>query len=347
MSPLDIVRLKTWIFKVARRALGLDRTIYVNQRVSEYRGYWAEGASILGAQFRELSDGMWEVESTNRVTRIANYLVQADDPVILKLAGDKPFSYRLAESVGFRVPDYAVFHLSELPKALRWARRHQGPFVVKPAIGSSSGRGVTTVVSSAVEIAQAMALASLFAESIIVQQMIFGESCRLLILGGECIDAIRRRGVRVVADGRSTVANLLSTRDKNLQRDQVTRFTLSQQNLDLQGVPTTGEVLLRAFPPDKNETIELRTVYTERIRGNVDATLIAQAEDLASAIHSTFAGVDFIASDPSRGATAFFLEVNTTPGIHHHYSLAGEKLAEPIAATVLRRLLEHGSDRRL
>jgi phosphosulfolactate synthase len=52
--------------------------------------------------------------------------------------------------------------------------------------------------------------------------------------------------------------------------------------------------------------------------------------------------VDVVTVDPSRPsgrAGGAFIEVNTTPGIHHHYHTDEERRTHPVAVRVLRRLL--------
>jgi cyanophycin synthetase len=59
-------------------------------------------------------------------------------------------------------------------------------------------------------------------------------------------------------------------------------------------------------------------------------------------IGSRFAGVDILTNDPSvplAKSRGVFLELNTTPGIHHHY-IAPEGGSPPVAVAVLRHIFE-------
>ncbi len=66
---------------------------------------------------------------------------------------------------------------------------------------------------------------------------------------------------------------------------------------------------------------------------------------LVRALGSRFAGVDLLTNDPtvplaeSRGV---FVEINTTPGLHHHYITAEDHERHPVAARILDRLLRDG-----
>ena len=57
-------------------------------------------------------------------------------------------------------------------------------------------------------------------------------------------------------------------------------------------------------------------------------------------------GVDVITNDPSVSLAqsgGVFLEVNTTPGIHHHYHTREEHERHPVATKVLQHLLQVGT----
>src|SRR3954470_10104359 len=155
---LRAVRWQTKLLGLGAAALGGDRTVMVDERVEEYRRYWQEAAQILGAEFVPLGDAIWEVRRGHSRTRIANELVQADDPVTLHLAGDKAFCYGLAQTLGIPVPETVVCELASLPAAYPLLGH---PLVVKPAEGTSSGQGVTVGVETRRQLERAAALASL------------------------------------------------------------------------------------------------------------------------------------------------------------------------------------------
>ena len=330
-----------------RSALPSRRTTYVSQRVSEYRGYWSEGASAIGATFSDVCAGVWEVKRGDRRTQLANFVTQCDDPVILRLAGDKTYAYQLAASARVPVPEHCVITLATIDEAERFRRAVEGPLVVKPAAGSSSGLGVSTGIEGSSELTSAIALASLYDERILIERMIPGESYRLLFLGGRLIHAVRRRGIRVAGDGRATVRELLSRRGMaSLEHDASVRQTLRAQRLSLDTIPASGqEVLVRGIPDHSSGgrgTRELRTVYDESVIHRCSPDLAREAGKVVCALGSELAGVDLITTDPSvslHASKGAFIEINTTPGIHHHYVTQGDVVETPVAATVLEYLL--------
>jgi cyanophycin synthetase len=338
---LRAARLQMRWTRVARRILDLEQTVYVAERVGEYRAYWQAAAQLIGAEFQPLTRDIWEVRCGERRTRIASYVVAADDAVTLRVAGDKELCHRMAREQGVPVPAHEVFTLSELSRARAFWEREGPPLVVKPVAGSSSGLGIGTHLRTWREIERAAVLASLHGSRIMLEKMVPGESCRLLFLDGRFLHAVRRRGVRVRGDGRSSVRQLLIA--AGAPCDLTAELTLHAQGLSPATVPAARhELVARCLPAAVAGTRELRTIYDETITAAVAPELIDEVAPIVRALGSRFAGVDVITNDPGRSladAGGVFLEINTTPGIHHHYHTPEEHRDHPVAVAVLRSLL--------
>jgi cyanophycin synthetase len=340
------LRVQRWWCRIARtaaRTLGRERTVYVDARVAEYRQYWEAAARILGGTLTPLSEGIWEVRVGRRSTRIFNYVVGIDDAVTLRVAGDKLFCHRVAQEVGVPVPEYLAFALAEVGRAQAYLRDHPGAYVVKPAYGSASGLGITTHVRTARQLKQAALLASLFGDRLLLERMVPGESYRLLFLDGRLLHAARRTGERVAGDGLSTVRELVERAGVG-PVDPAMADLLETQRLEAESVPESGRaVLVRAVPRSVRRTRELRTVYDASVTGLFDKDTIRSLEALVRRLGSRFAGIDLVTSDPTvplEESGGAFLELNTTPGIHHHYHTEEEWRSHPVAVQVLRHLLD-------
>jgi hypothetical protein len=327
--------------RAGQRLLRIEPTRYVPDRSSEYEHYWRGAAQLMGATFETLRDGVWEVGLNGNRTRLLNYLVQMDDPVTLELGGDKEFGCELAIKAGLPVPPYASFSASQFDRATSYIRSHPGPFVVKPARGSSAGMGVTTEVHTRRQLLAAFALATLYSRRIIVQRMVFAESCRLLYVDGEFVHAVRRRGARVGGDDHSSVRQLLS--QAGIDFDALVLATLATQKLPLEFVPSAGsEIVVRSVPAGERQHRELRTIYDEDITPLVGSSLTSQCAQVVRDLGSRLAGVDVLTNDPStslHSSAGAFLELNTTPGLHHHYVTEKEVEQHEVARKILSRLL--------
>ena len=336
---------RSWDFK-----RNPSKQLYVQDRVSEYREMWRAVAEKIGANFTLLTDDLWEMRLNGKKTRILNYKMEFDDPVILEMAGNKPLVYRLLREKGLRVPDHEVFRLDDLDRAEAFLSRHPKGCVVKPANGTSSGLGVTTHILTRHEVRKAAILASLYDSELLIEAMIPGESYRLLVLDGEVIHAVHRRGPRLVGDGISSVAELIRAENRRrtergediLGTDRDCRFTLDHQNLSLSSIPSKGQGFVAQSVNDpRQRRVEVRTVYNEAVTDLVCDALKENAESVAESLRSRFIGVDVITTDPTvplEKSSGAIIEANTTPGLHHHYDLRREKYPEP-ALRVIQALL--------
>jgi D-alanine-D-alanine ligase-like ATP-grasp enzyme len=351
-----------WLIKMVRRKYRIQKKweeitcsqkdVYVWHRVPFYKQMWQEAARELSAEFIELAEGIWEVRYRDRLTRICMHKVQLDDPVISTIAGNKPLCYAEMMKNNIPVPIFMTFRLKELAGVQEFMKKQKGFFVVKPANGTSAGMGITTHIRSFHECSRAAALASLYCSEMLIESFVPGESYRFLVLNGELIHVVRRRGLRVRGDGQSTIGQLLEDL-RTLRGSQWAHYPkradrdleamLQAQRLSMQAVPRDGRnILVRSTVFSSASTVEVRTVYDEDVTALICDDLRAQAERVAQIFSSRFTGVDIITVDPTvslEKSGGVVTEVNTNPGLHHHYDLMSNGGARP-AVNVLGHLLD-------
>jgi cyanophycin synthetase len=333
--------------KLLRRIAGIKKTVYVQERVPFYREMWRSAAEQEGFGFVPLSESVWEVrDGARRIARMSNYIISLDDPVTLDMAGDKLLTYRLLAQAGLTIAKHAGFTLHSLAKMREFLDEVPGPYVVKPARNTSSGLGITTHLRTLRECLDAAALAFTYSDEILIEEHVVGESYRLLFLGHEMISAVRRKGVRVDGDGKKTLAQLLAEVHATFRHDADVGLTLARQGLSLELVPRSGRILLaRSTGAQMDGHREVRTVYTEDVTDELCAELIEEARKASLALGSEFCGVDVITVDPSvplQSSEGRITEINTTPGLHHHYDLGPPGRTEPLARRVLRHAARKG-----
>jgi len=120
-----------------------------------------------------------------------------------------------------------------------------------------------------------------------------------------------------------------------VQLDLDLELTLRQSGRSLGTVPPAGE------------TVVVKTVVNDNARlANSDVTdrigdAVREAGARATAVLGTaLAAVDIITPDPQRAladAGGVIIEVNTTPGLHHHYNVADGRTE--VAVPLLKSLL--------
>ncbi|MBI5235113.1 MAG: hypothetical protein HY886_02560 [Deltaproteobacteria bacterium] len=328
------------LLKMERMAMRLKKTwvdwrgasgqVYFEHRVAQYHEMWGKVAHALGGELKALNDGIWELTARGSKTRINNYQLEFDNPVVLAMAGDKPLMHELLSSAGLCVPEHKVFNLYALDVAYDFLEKHPKGSVIKPGNGYG-GKGVTTHVLSRKEARRAAILASLYGSTLMIEAQIPGESYRLLVLGGRMVHAVCRRGPRLTGDGSSRVSELIRTeneRRKNarqaiLDKDRDMVFTLDYQGLDMGSIPAKGRTFpIKSVNDPERKQAEVRTVYNEDSTTLVCESIKKDAEMAAAVLGSEFVGVDVITTDPSRPLKetgGIINEVNTTPALHHHY----------------------------
>ncbi|MGE3818435.1 MAG: hypothetical protein AB7I30_03305 [Isosphaeraceae bacterium] len=323
------------------------------QQTDFYERVWREAADRLGATFEVLGSGIAEVRRGGARVRVFANASPIDDPVTLAVARDKPLTYRLLRGQGLPVPRHARFSLKSFGDAVAFLQKTGGDCVVKPATGDRNGRGITTGLRTRFQVARAAAAASVDSEDLLIEEQIEGENYRLLYLDGRLIDACCRRPPSVVADGRSTVAELVFQANEARRRygsglsrvlltiDLDMSRTLAKQGLTPRSVPVEGaEVLLKTVV---NENCGAdNTTATHRLCAEV----IEAGARAARATGVRLAGVDLITVDPDRPleeSGGAVLDVNTPPDFYFHYRKRDG--AFPVAVHVLERLLAPPADR--
>lgn len=332
--PLRTLRLRYRLGKSWDRLVGRESGLDMSTMTDFYKRTWSEAARELGAGFTEVAEGLWKVSTPERTTLINNYVVQIDDPVVLNIAGNKSICYRILKGAGLTVPENLTYTVDTIEAAEDFVLARKGScFVVKPSAGTSGGRGITTHLKTFKECLRASVLASLYSRELIIERLVPGESFRLLVLDGQMILASRRTGLWITGNGTSTAKELAGKAAKSgaapdapvTEEDRDLEATLAAQGLAAGSVLRAGEsVLAKSVKGRTGRYVEVRTAYDEDATGLICPELKKEAESAAAAMGTRFAGIDIVTIDPSvplKRSGGAIVEVNTTPGLHHHYNL--------------------------
>jgi D-alanine-D-alanine ligase-like ATP-grasp enzyme len=249
--------------------------------------------------------------------------------------------------VGLRWP-----HVAETSGTLMRAMR-AGRCVVKPAVGTSGGLGVTVGVETPAQLERALLFASRYSPRVLVEHHVSGSMYRLLFLDDWLLDIVRRDPPQVTGDGRSTVAQLISQENRRRLAAGARRELL---RMDLECLFELGRAGLRpgsVVPAGTAVTVKCATSQgggadSETVREAPSGVLIDEARAAVEAVGLRLAGVDLITGDlRSRLAEAggAIVEVNGTPGLDYHYDVADPVRATRVAIPLLRRLLSEAPDK--
>ncbi len=315
-------------------------------RIRCYDRLWRTAAANVGATFEDLGYGVARIARDGRETFVSGSRVMLDGPVTLKIAGNKPLVSRMLEEHGHPVGRFLEFELAELERAESFLESLGGLAVVKPAASGASGRGVTLGIKTRRDLRRASVVASTYSKAILIEQQAAGQSYRLLYIDGEFIDAIERRPPCIVGDGRQSLAQLI--RRENQRRlqgvaplavqpivvDVELKRCLADQRLSLSSVLAADRRIMIKAPVNENTAAE-----NSSVRERVHPDTIRRGAEIARLLRIRLAGHDVITTDISRPLDetgGVFNEVNTTPGLQHHYLIDQPERTFP----VLERLLE-------
>nr|WP_306265152.1 hypothetical protein [Pararhizobium sp. IMCC3301] len=320
---------------------------YRKLRETYYRQFWTEAAANFEAQIDTQSGGLTQISKAGWTTFVRQHQMMFDSPLMLDIMGDKALTYQLLHKLQAPVVPHLLFSMSELDDARRFLQRHR-EIVVKPASGTGGGRGVTTGIFTDRQLRSAARLAARSGRKLIVEKQVEGESYRLLFINGRFIDAIRRDPPCVIGDGRSTIRQLIKA--ENARRENETPIrALSPLVIDrdmLNFMKSSHRTL--SDIPAANALVQVKRATNENNKhGNLNVTdlvsqvIVSKSAELVQKLGVQFAGVDLICRDIGGSFSSdncYVGEINTTPGLHHHYLIANPAEGNQVAEIALQYL---------
>ncbi|HWW99665.1 cyanophycin synthetase [Collimonas sp.] len=326
--PATIASLRTM---VDSRCLGPSTACIVEaadeRRIPSFR--LTDGNLVqLGHGFRQRR--IWTAE-TDQTSAIAE-----------SISSDKDLTKTLLQACGVPVPEGQV--VDSPAEAWEAAEDIGLPVVVKPT-DANHGRGVFIDLNTREEIETAYTLALEEGSSVIVERFIRGNEHRLLIVGGRLAAAARGEPLSVVADGSSTILQLIDSQINSdprrgeleecplslvlLDQEPVVRVELERQGYSGDSIPPAGKQVL--IQRNGNVSIDVTDL--------VHPSVAAAASLAARVVGLDIAGVDLVAEDISRPLEeqrGAIVEVNAGPGLLMHL-----KPAEGRPRPVGRAIIEH------
>lgn len=323
-----------------------DRRRVRGIRTRFYDEFWQASARQLSADTCQHSHGLTEIRWGTKSTFVRAAEMMADNPIALDIAGDKELALSLLQRCGAPTPAHVGFGPTNLDPALTLLQR-AGRVVVKPASGSGGGRGVTTGITDEVSLRQAVSTAASFSRRLLAEAHVEGASYRVLVVGGEIIDVVRRDPPTVVGTGSDSIRRLVAQENRRrltdgdralslLRLDQDATQALADTGCTPWTVPGAGETLRVKRAVNQNHCEDNVTVTSE-LSEEIRAACCRLAEQLGVAV----AGIDLLCSDiAGRFAPTNLVvgELNTTPGLHHHVLVKGGRPKEEIGVPLLEFL---------
>jgi cyanophycin synthetase len=268
------------------------------------------------------------------------------------ISRDKDLTKTLLSACGVPVPEGRVV---DSPQDAWEAAAEIGvPVVVKPS-DANHGRGVSTNLLTREEVEAAYLLADVEGSEVLVERFILGNEHRMLVVGGRLAAAARGELLCVVADGRSTVRQLIDSQINTdprrgaseafplnlilLDNDAAVRLELERQGYAADSIPAQGKTIL--IQRNGNVSIDV----TDEVHPDV-AEIVSLA---ARIVGLDVAGVDLVAQDISRPLAeqgGAIVEINAGPGLLMHLKPAEGK-ARPVGKAIVDNLFAESDSGRI
>ncbi|WP_051328870.1 N-acetylglutaminylglutamine synthetase [Geminicoccus roseus] len=273
--------------------------------------------------------GFFRLSLGGRSIHCRESLTELTTGVAVSICDDKAVTRRIVEAAGVAVPEQ--IEAGDRAKISDFLSMH-GSVVVKPARGEQ-GRGIAVGLETLEATEAAIEVARRHCDRVLIERRAEGEDLRLVIIGFRLVAAAVRRPARVVADGRSSLRDIIRAQSRRraaatggeatIPLDEETLRCVKAAGYQLEDVPAEGtEIQVR-------RTANLHTGGTiHDVTDLVHPRLVEAAIRAARAIDIPVVGIDFMVRSPTE-PDYVFIEANERPGLaNHHPQPTAERLID-------------------
>ena len=273
----------------------------------------------ISADITDAEGGFFRLSYGGRSIQCRESLSELTSAVAMSICDDKTVTRRFVEQVGVKVPRQLTSEAGE--DAIAGFLENAGHLVVKPARGEQ-GKGISVGVTTMEEVREAISAAKAFCDTVLIEEMVEGEDLRLIVINFKLVAAAIRRPASIVADGRSTIEQLIRNRserrmastggESSIPLDAETERTVRSAGYTFADVPEHGtEIRVR-------RTANLHTGGTiHDVTDIVHPKLVDAAIAAARAINIPVVGIDLMVKSAQNPDYAF-IEANERPGLANH-----------------------------
>lgn len=253
----------------------------------------------------------------------------ADPYVSALIMENKEVTKIVLRAAGLRVPAGGKYRL--LDAALADYPQHcERKMVVKPN-STNFGEGVAILEAGVERAEYRAALEAAFAldGSVLVEEFIAGREFRFLVIGGQTRAVLHRVPANIRGDGRSTIRELVASKNQHPYRGEGYRKPLERLRLDAIELDfLAGQGLSPESVPPAEAVVYLRKNSNISTGGDsidftdtMPAVYQRWAEQATAAVRAVICGLDMIIPDlsaESPDASYCILELNFNPALHIH-----------------------------
>ena len=319
---LKTQRLRRLKHELARKRIRSVRNAF-------YRQLWSDASTRLNFQYYHLGSSAHRISNGKRAIEFIGSAIPLDQQETAKRIGDKQLLYKAYQELGIATPPQARFSKSTTPIALDFLRASGGPCVVKPIRDTGGGQGVTVGIDTIASLKPAIKHAATYGDELLIETELSGADYRLLYLDGKLLDVVRRDRPTVVGDGRSTIRDLVKKENSNrLDTPPIKALSLLTIDSDMHNAISRAGWKLDASPEEgmavriKGACNQNAAHENHHCEADIDASTLTQINSIIKHFDARLVGVDVICKNitmPMTPDNGYICEINTYPGLHHHF----------------------------
>ena len=281
-------------------------------------GYSAEGLTLADEEFTRFTAPNANVWIANNDKTYYPF-VSTGSKLIMK---SKIWSNDFVEQLGGNIPaTYKVKKSDANSINLRAILSNHESVIVKP-FDSTQTHGLTTDISDETTLRAAIDSAYEFSDIALVQEQVYGDDIRFIILDGKVEGVILRQTPRVVGDGTSTISELIKMENQfrsTLELPFGQHYRELDENHVSQAHLQSEEVLPKgAIRELSRQVLVRRGASVLNITDSIHPSYIETIEKISAQLGNGYLAVDaFIANyeQPSNDNNYWFLEFNSSPAL--------------------------------
>lgn len=238
------------------------------------------------------------------------------------IAKSKIWSNELAKQTGTSLPTtYVIKSEDNTPEILSKIFSEQKTVIVKP-FDSTLSRGLTTDITDLQTLMSAIDHALEFSDTALVQQQVYGDDIRFMVIDGKVKAVLLRQTPQVIGDGASTLAELIKSENDERSKIELpfgqqyrilTEQYIAKDYLDSKLVLKDGEVMELS-----REVLVRKGASVYNITSQIHQSYVDEIERVAGHLGKGYLAVDVFVEDyrvQNNGSNYWFLEFNSSPSL--------------------------------
>lgn len=252
-----------------------------------------------------------------------------DNYASVLLMENKVMTKKVLSAAGIRVPEGAEYDSPNIAKSDYNLYQDQA-IVIKPK-STNFGLGITILKENSSEshFLQAIDMAFQHDESILIESFILGKEYRFFLINHEVVGILQRVPANITGDGKATISELVTRKNKNplrgkgyrtplekIAQGEAETLFLSTQDYNFNTVPADGKVIYLR----ENSNISTGGDSID-MTDDIPTSYKAIASAAANELDVNITGLDMMIQDTSEEANATnhaIIEMNFNPAIHIH-----------------------------